>query len=178
MTHDLAQRVFHAAHLTGSFTLRSGATSSTYFDKYQFEADPVLLRDICSGLVPLIPGGTQVLCGLELGGVPIATVLSQLTGLPTAYLRKQAKTYGTCRFAEGADLHGRRICLVEDVVSSGGAILDMAELLRADQITVSHALCVIDRETGGRQTLAAQEIELHALLTQTAVTAANTENSP
>ncbi len=178
MTQELAERIHRAAHLSGSFTLRSGAKSAVYFDKYQFEADPVLLRDICQALAPLIPDGTEVLCGLELGGIPIATVLSQLTGLPTAYLRKQAKTYGTCRFAEGPNLYGRRICLVEDVVSSGGAILDMAKLLREDQITVSHAICVIDRESGGPEALAQQGIELRALLTLTTATAAKTENAP
>ena len=87
--------------------LRSGVVSNEYFDKYRFEADPVLLRDIAAALVPLVPAGTEALAGLELGGVPIATVLSQLTGIPAYFVRKEAKTYGTCQLAEGGDVDGR-----------------------------------------------------------------------
>ena len=95
------------SHITGEFVLRSGVTSTEYFDKYRFEADPALLRDIAAALVPLVPDGTEVLAGLELGGVPIATVLSQLTGIPAAFVRKEAKTYGTCQLAEGGDRRGQ-----------------------------------------------------------------------
>jgi len=71
--------------------------------------------------VPLIPTGTDLLGGLELGGVPLATVVSQLTGIPTVFVRKEAKTYGTCRLAEGADVAGRAVALIEDVITTGGA---------------------------------------------------------
>src|SRR5437016_3235209 len=98
---DLGRRIFEACHLTGSFRLRSGTVSHEYFDKYLFEADPVLLREIALAMAPQIPPETQVLAGLELGGVPIATLLSQVTGLPCLFVRKQAKEYGTCRVAEG-----------------------------------------------------------------------------
>ena len=99
---DLAAAIYATSHITGEFVLRSGVTSTEYFDKYRFEADPALLRDIAAALVPLVPEGTEVLAGLELGGVPIATVLSQLTGIPATFVRKEAKTYGTCQLAEGA----------------------------------------------------------------------------
>ena len=85
---DLATAIYASSHITGEFVLRSGVTSTEYFDKYRFEADPVLLRDIAAALVALVPEGTEVLAGLELGGVPIATALSQLTGIP-AVLRAQ-----------------------------------------------------------------------------------------
>ncbi len=162
---SLASRIRSAAQLQGTFKLRSGKTSDTYFDKYRFEAAPGLLRDIAEAMAPLIPAGTEVLAGLELGGVPIATVLSQVTGLPTAFLRKEAKAYGTCQYAEGARLEGRRFVLVEDVVSSGGAIIDTLAMLRRDGLDASVALCVIDRQTGGVEALAAQGVELRALLT-------------
>ena len=95
----LASRVHASSHLTGSFRLRSGQTSSEYFDKYLFESDPVLLRTIAEALAPLVPHGVDALAGLELGGVPIATMLSQVTGIPARFVRKEAKTYGTCRLA-------------------------------------------------------------------------------
>jgi orotate phosphoribosyltransferase len=94
---DLAQRVYQASHLTGTFVLRSGATSSEYFDKYRFESDPRLLRELAEAMAGLLPEGADGLAGLELGGVPLATVLSQVTGLPAGFVRKQAKPYGTRR---------------------------------------------------------------------------------
>ena len=125
--------------------LRSGARSTEYFDKYLFESDPALLRAIGEALVPLIPRGTDALAGLELGGIPLATMLSQLTGLPALFVRKEAKTYGTCRLAEGGDVDGRRLTIVEDVVSSGGQVVLSAGDLRERGATVEHAVIVIDR---------------------------------
>jgi orotate phosphoribosyltransferase len=159
----LATRVYDASHLTGTFTLRSGVVSREYFDKYMFESDPVLLRAIAAACVPLVPDGIDALAGLELGGIPIATMLSQLTGLPARFVRKEAKTYGTCRLAEGGELDGQRLCIIEDVVTSGGAILDAAVELRASGAVLGPVICVIDRESGGAEKLAAQGLTLHPL---------------
>jgi orotate phosphoribosyltransferase len=153
------------AKLSGHFTLRSGRTSETYFDKYQFESDPNLLKAIAGELVALIPENTEILAGLEMGGIPVVTVLSQITGLPAAFLRKEPKSYGTCRYAEGADLQNKNVVLVEDVVSSGGAILEAVAALRRDGINPVIALCVIDRQTGGRESLGRSGIELRSLYT-------------
>ena len=87
----LAARIKQCARLTGQFTLRSGRTSDTYFDKYQFEADPHLLRAIADEMVRLVPPDTEVLAGLEMGGIPIVSLLSQATGLPAAFIRKEPK---------------------------------------------------------------------------------------
>jgi orotate phosphoribosyltransferase len=160
---EVASRVRRCALLTGTFTLRSGAVSDTYFDKYQFESDPLLLRDVAALMQPLIPAGTDVLAGLELGGIPLVTVLGQLTGLPTAFLRKSAKAYGTARHAEGPDLLGRRVTLIEDVVTSGGAILEQLALLRGAGIQPLAVACVVDRDSGGGAALAAAGLPLHAL---------------
>jgi orotate phosphoribosyltransferase len=161
----LAARIRHCAKLKGRFVLRSGSVSDTYFDKYQFEADPVLLRDIAVEMAALVPSETQVLAGLELGGIPIVTVLSQVTGLPAAFIRKHPKEYGTCRYAEGASFAGKRFVLVEDVVSSGGAIIDAVSKLKLDGFVPDAALCVIDRGSGGAEALAAQNLTLVALYT-------------
>jgi orotate phosphoribosyltransferase len=162
---SLAARIRRCAKLTGEFVLRSGKVSNTYFDKYQFESDPTLLHDIALQLKTLVPNGTQVLAGLEMGGIPVVTMLSHATGLPAAYIRKQPKEHGTRRYAEGADLAGKRFVLVEDVVSSGGAIIDAMTLLKADGLVPTAALCVIDRSTGGREALASHGLPLHALFT-------------
>jgi orotate phosphoribosyltransferase len=160
---ELARRIYDVAHLTGTFTLRSGAVSDEYFDKYLFEADPRLVRVIADALVPLVPAGTEALAGLELGGVPLAVMLSQVTSLPTLFVRKEAKTYGTCRLAEGGELDGRRVTVVEDVVTSGGQIVTSCGDLRDRGAVVEHALCVIDREAGGPEALADIGVELRSL---------------
>ena len=161
---DLAARVQAVSHLTGQFTLRSGLTATEYFDKYRFEADPVLLDEIARQMAALVPAGTEVLAGLEMGGIPVVTALGRHTGLPCAFVRKQAKSYGTCRLAEGADVAGRRVLVVEDVVTSGGQIVLSTADLRGLGAQVSEALCVIDRGQGGSEALAAEGIRLLSLL--------------
>lgn len=163
MGSELAAAINDVAHLTGSFRLRSGATATEYFDKYQFEARPDLLARIAEAMAPLVPEDTEVLAGLELGGVPVATALSLHTGIPAAFVRKAAKTYGTQRLAEGADIDGRRVLVVEDVVTSGGQIVLSARDLRAFGASVTTAVCVIDRESGGREALTELGVELRPL---------------
>jgi orotate phosphoribosyltransferase len=162
---ELAARIHAAAHLEGTFRLRSGLLASEYFDKYRFESDPVLLRDIAERAATRIPAGTEGLAGLELGGVPIATALSLLTGLPAYFVRKEAKKYGTERLVEGGDVDGLHLLVVEDVVTSGGQVIMSTDDLRAVGVVVTDALCVIDRESGATATLAASGVTLHSLFT-------------
>ena len=159
----LAQRVGGLCRLTGEFTLRSGQRTNTYFDKYLFLADPALLREIVALLVPLVPTGTEVLAGVELGGVPIATALSSATGLPLCMVRKAAKTYGTAKLAEGADVDGKRVLIVEDVISTGGQVVASTEELRALGAHVDRVVCVIDRSEGEHALLSDARLELSAL---------------
>ena len=168
----LAARVRATALLTGSFVLRSGRTSTEYFDKYRFEADPVLLAEIVTALAPLVPAGAELLAGLELGGVPLATLLSAKTGLPARFVRKKAKEYGTRQIAEGGDFTGRHVVLVEDVVTSGGAVLDATRVLREQGAVVQHVLCVIDRQEGGAERLAELGLALYPVLTRAQLDAA------
>ncbi|MGH9107699.1 MAG: orotate phosphoribosyltransferase [Acidimicrobiales bacterium] len=145
----LARLVQEACYLQGHFVLRSGQTADFYFDKYLFESDPRLLRAIAELAAPMVPEGTEVLAGLELGGVPISTALSLLTGLPQVLVRKQAKAHGTAKLAEGPDVAGRRLTIVEDVVTTGGQVVMSAEQLRARGAIVGPVLCVIDRRPPG-----------------------------
>jgi orotate phosphoribosyltransferase len=166
--HALAKRIYDTAHITGDFLLRSGVRSTEYFDKYLFEADPDLLKHIALSLVDLMPKGVDALAGLEMGGIPIATMLSQLTGLPVLFVRKNAKEYGTCKIAEGGQVRGRKLLIVEDVVTSGGAILEAAKALRAEGAELAQVICVIDRESGGgTANLAKAQLELKPLFTMT-----------
>jgi orotate phosphoribosyltransferase len=171
---ELARRVYDAAHLTGTFTLRSGVTSNEYFDKYRFEADPGLLHSIAAAMAPMVPLGIDALAGLEMGGIPLATMLSQVTGLPARFVRKEAKTYGTCQLAEGGELAGLTLLIVEDVVTSGGAILGAVRELRARGAVAERVVCVIDRESGGVEKLAQEDLALDALFTMSELKAAAT----
>ena len=161
---ELAQAINQISRLKGFFKLRSGVISDTYFDKYLFESDPGLLRVICEEMAKLVPAGTEVLAGLELGGIPVVTVLSQLTGIPAAFIRKKAKPYGTAKYAEGAELTGRNVVIIEDVVSSGGAIIDALQKLNGDGVYPTTIICVIDRQTGGAENLRALGYELLSVL--------------
>ncbi len=169
---SLAARVNAVARLTGTFTLRSGRTATEYFDKYRFEADPALLAEIAAAMEPLVPPGTEVLAGLELGGVPIATALSLRTGLPAAFVRKQAKTYGTAQLAEGTDVAGRQVLVIEDVITTGGQVVISTGDLRALGARVDHVLCAIDRSDDHGATLAEHGLTMHAVLTKADLDAA------
>jgi orotate phosphoribosyltransferase len=166
----LATAIASVVTLHGQFTLRTGATATEYFDKYRFESDPALLRVVAVHLASLIPAETEMLAGLELGGVPIATAVALLTGLALVFVRKRARDYGTCQLAEGASVAGRRLLVVEDVVTSGGQVVASTADLRQLGAIVSDALCVIDREAGGSSTLAAVGITLHSLFTKSGLT--------
>lgn len=168
----LARDVDACCRLTGEFVLRSGQVSHEYFDKYLFEARPELLERVVAQLVALVPPGTELLGGLELGGIPLATVLSAKTGLPTAFVRKQAKAYGTRKLAEGLDVAGRRVTLVEDVVTTGGAVREATVALRGYGATVEHVLCAIDRSPHGEHPLADVGLELRSVLTKADLDAA------
>jgi orotate phosphoribosyltransferase len=163
---SLARDIDTRCRLTGDFLLRSGQRATEYFDKYLFEADPQLLARVVEEMAALLPEGTEVLGGLELGGVPIATVLSQRTGLPTVFVRKKAKEYGTCKLAEGADVAGRRVTLIEDVITTGGAVRDATRELRAAGAVVEVVLCAIDRSADAENPLADVGLEVRSVLTK------------
>ena len=163
---ELARDIDRTCRLTGSFTLRSGQTATEYFDKYLFESDPRLLRRVAEAMQPLVPTDTDLLGGLELGGVPLATMISSLTGIPALFVRKQAKAYGTRRLAEGADVAGRRITIVEDIVTTGGAVRDATRALRASGAIVEKAVCAIDRSPHPGTALTDIDLTTVALLTR------------
>lgn len=169
----LARSILKACYLTGNFKLRSGKTSTEYFDKYRFESQPELLKAIAKELKTLIPKSTQILAALEMGGIPVATALSLETGIPVVFVRKKAKSYGTCRIAEGMPtLEGMEICIVEDVITTGGQVVMSTEDLRALGAKVSNAVCVISRQQGGEDNLKSAGLKLVSLFTNDQLKAA------
>lgn len=173
----LAHDIDACCRLTGEFTLRSGQVSNEYFDKYLFESDPALLARVVDQLIPLLPDDTDLLGGLELGGVPMVTVLSARTGRPALFVRKHAKTYGTLKLAEGPAVEGRRVTLVEDVITTGGAVRDATTALRAAGAVVELVLCAIDRSPAGAGPLADLGVEVRSVLTKRDLDAVRTRTA-
>ena len=168
---ELAKKIYQASHLTGTFKLRSGQISDEYFDKYLFTSDPKLLAEITNQMAKLIPAGTEVLAGLEMGAIPLATALSLKTGLPVSFVRKQAKEYGTSKFAEGAEVKNKQVCIIEDVVTTGGQIVLSATDLKTLGARIKYVLCVIERDPKSREILGKEGLELRSLFTMEELTA-------
>jgi orotate phosphoribosyltransferase len=163
---DLARALREHAYLEGDFVLRSGRRSKYYLDKYLFETRPEVLGPLGEAIAEAAreaePGAVR-LAGPELGAVALAASASLASGLPFLIVRKEAKDYGTARRLEGAFEEGELVCLVEDVVTSGGAAVQSAEALREAGLEVRNAVCVVDREEGGVEALAREGVRLRAL---------------
>ncbi|MEU7765013.1 phosphoribosyltransferase family protein [Nocardia sp. NPDC049190] len=174
---DLAERIRAAAIQRGKFILSCGDTLDEYFDEYGLAADPILLNDVAHALARNLPRRTDSVVAMALGGVPFAVAVSAISGLHTNFFRPSPKSYGTRRQIEGRSVDGSRVVLVDDVVRSGAQALRAAELLQDAGATVVAALCVLDRELGGRERLAQCGIELHALLTPATLYALGSERT-
>ncbi|MFD5696517.1 orotate phosphoribosyltransferase [Streptomyces lasiicapitis] len=173
----LAARIAETACVNGPFILGEGRVLASYFDEYRMAADPRLLGDVADAMQVLIPEGAEVLAGVELGGVPLVVALSAATGLPATFLRRLPKRYGSQQQIEGADVAGRRVALVDDVIRSGGQLLAMARMLRIAGASVPDALCVLERPMGGRPLLEKHGVTLHSLLTDADLPAPHLEPS-
>jgi len=163
---ELKLALREAAYLEGDFVLRSGKRSRYYLDKYRFETRPDLLaalgERIARAVAQFEPEAVR-LAGPELGAVALAAAGSLASGLPFVIVRKAAKEYGTSNRLEGVYDDGDCVCLVEDVVTSGGALLDAVAALRDAGLTVRTAVCVVDREEGGADALARQAVRLRPI---------------
>jgi len=169
LTDDELKRALREhAYLEGDFVLRSGKRSRYYLDKYRFETRPELLRALGQRIVAVVrdhePEAMR-LAAPELGAVTLATVASLDSGLPFLIVRGSAKEYGTMNRIEGVFEAGERVCLLEDVVTSAGALLEAVEALREAGLVVRTAVCVVDREEGGGEALARESVALRPLFT-------------
>jgi orotate phosphoribosyltransferase len=163
---DLKAALVEHAYLEGDFVLRSGRRSRYYLDKYRFETQPELLRElgerIASAVKELEPDAIRLACPV-LGAVVLAASASMASGLPFVIVRDAAKEYGTANRIEGAFEQGERVCLIEDVVTSGGALTETVEALREAGLECRTAVCVVDREEGGVDALARLGVRLEPL---------------
>jgi orotate phosphoribosyltransferase len=169
LTHaELGRALREAAYLEGDFVLRSGRRSNYYLDKYRFETRPDLLRALGDAIAAAVrehePEAVR-LAGPELGAVALAAAGSLASGLPFLIVRSKAKEYGTANRIEGVYEEGELVCLVEDVVTAGGAALEAVEAVRQAGLRVETAVCVVDREEGGHDALARRAVRLRPLFT-------------
>jgi orotate phosphoribosyltransferase len=163
---ELREALVEAAYLEGDFVLRSGKRSSFYFDKYRFETRPDLLAPIGERIAAVVrehePEAVR-LAAPALGGVVLAAAAALVSGLPFLMVRDAAKEYGTANRIEGPFEEGENVCFVEDVVTSGGALLEAIGAAREAGLVVRTAVCVVDREEGGADALARQAVRLRPL---------------
>lgn len=162
---SLARRIAEVALLRGTFTLRSGRTSSFYLDKYLFSTQPEILRDLGVLFAARVPTGTTRLAGAELGGIPLVTAASMASGLPCIFVRNARKEYGTAKQLEGVVGPADRVVLVEDVATTGGQALEAAKVVNATGAVVTHVIATIDRLEGARENIEREAIAFEALFT-------------
>ena len=168
----LAAEIAAASLLRGSFTLRSGRTSSYYLDKYRFSTRPAILRRLAPLFAEVIEqidkvqGPVTRLAGAELGGIPLVTVASLQTDLPSIFVRNAKKDYGTAKQVEGQVNEGDLVVFVEDVATTGGQALEAVEILKGLGAKVPAIISVIDRQEGARENIEAAGLAFHALFTK------------
>ena len=167
MTHEeLGALLVDRALLEGDFVLRSGRRSSWYLDKYRFETEPEILRALGVRLANATrehePEAVR-LAGPALGAVALAASAAMVSDLPFIIVRGETKEYGTAKRIEGPFERGELVCLIEDVVTSGGALAEAVSALRDEGLVVRNAVCVVDREEGGSDALARLGVRLRAL---------------
>lgn len=169
---QLASAIADASLLRGEFTLRSGRKSSYYLDKYRFSTQPTILRQLGPMFAQIVEqvsedhGRVVRLAGAELGGIPLVTVASLETGLPSIFVRNAKKDYGTAKQVEGTVNEGDVVVFVEDVATTGGQALEAVEVLRSLGARVPAIISVIDRQEGARENIEGAGVAFHALFTR------------
>lgn len=163
---ELGALLVDRALLEGDFVLRSGRKSTWYLDKYRFETEPEILRALGERLAEVAaehePEAIR-LAAPALGAVALAASAAMASGLPFIIVRGETKEYGTANRIEGPFREGELVCLLEDVVTSGGALGEAVSVLRDEGLVVRNAVCVVDREEGGSDALARLGVRLRPL---------------
>jgi len=166
MTREqLAKRISELALLRGDFTLRSGRKSNYYLDKYRFETQPDVLRGIGKLLATYVTPDIDRLAGPELGAVALAAAASMECGKPFVLIRNRKKDYGTSKQIEGVLNPGERVLIIEDVLTTGGQVLESVASLREAGAIVERIVAIIDRQEGARANIEGAGLKFDALFT-------------
>jgi orotate phosphoribosyltransferase len=162
---DLAKRIADVSLLRGEFTLRSGRKSNYYLDKYRFETQPDILAALGKLFAERITTRVDRIAGAELGAVPLAAAAAIASGKPCLFIRNQKKDYGTAKQLEGLLNPGDTVMIVEDVLTTGGQVLEAAKTLEAAGAKIDRIVAVIDRLEGARQNIESAGYVFEALFT-------------
>jgi orotate phosphoribosyltransferase len=162
---ELAKRIAEVSLLRGEFTLRSGRKSNYYLDKYRFETQPDVLRELGKMFAERISPAVNRIAGAELGAVSLAAAASMASGKPFVIVRNQKKDYGTSKLVEGILEAGETVMIVEDVLTTGGQVLEAVKSLEQAGAKVDKIVAVIDRMEGARENIEKAGVKLEALFT-------------
>jgi orotate phosphoribosyltransferase len=162
---QLAHRIAEVALLRGEFTLRSGRKSNFYLDKYRFETQPDILRELGRMLAEHVTPDTQRLAGPELGAVPLAAAAAMASGIPAIFVRNQKKEYGSNKQIEGVYNAGEIVIIIEDIMTTGGQVVEAAKTLEAAGLKVKKIVGIIDRLEGARQNIESAGYVFESLFT-------------
>lgn len=150
----------------GKFKLKSGIESPFYIDLRLITSYPILLKSIAEELWRKISAiDFEVICGVPLTAIPMATALSLNQNIPMIMRRKEVKEHGTKKVIEGVFRPGQRCVIVEDLITSGISILETVDPLKREGLIVKDVVLLIDREQGGCENLQERNINLHAVMT-------------
>jgi uridine monophosphate synthetase len=163
---ELAIRLFEAGCVKfGSFTLASGKTSPIYIDLRRLVSFPDLFSRVASAYAEASkPLSFDLVSGVPYAALPISAVAALKLGKGLIYPRKEPKTHGTGQAIEGVFTPGQVALLYEDVITSGGSILTAAATLRTAGLIIQDVVVLVERSQGGRESLLAEGINLHAIL--------------
>lgn len=154
MTREqLVARIAQVALLRGEFTLRSGRKSNYYLDKYRFETQPDVLEAMGKMFATRVAKNVDRIAGAELGAVPLAAVTSIACGKPCVFIRNQKKEYGTAKQIEGELKPGETVMIVEDILTTGGQVIEAAQSLKDAGAKIDRIVAVIDRMEGARENI-------------------------
>lgn len=133
----------------GQFTLRSGQLSEIYFDLRRLITNPILLSQIVDLYINTYQINPTIhsVCAVPYAAVPMATVYSQHTGCKMIMLRKEKKEYGTKKMIEGDYQTNDQIILLDDVISTGGSLIESINELEKAKLVINQIIVLIDRRT-------------------------------
>jgi len=163
---ELIKRIKETAYLEGDFTLRSGAKSKYYLDKYLFETCPDILAALGEEFAKRVTDDVNLIAGAELGGVALAAATALATGKNWIIVRNSKKGYGTGKLIEGRLNAGDIVLLVEDIATTGGQVLEAARVITGAGAIVKKIVCVIDRKQGAAENIADAGYKFESILTK------------
>ena len=164
---ELVAKIKEAAYLEGTFVTRSGKTTSYYIDKYQFETRPDILEPLGQELAKLFPDPDSYdrIAAPELGAVPIASVVSIVVKKPFVIIKKATKEYGTSKLIEGFYKAGESVVMLEDIMTTGGAVLRACEIAEQAGLNVNGIIGIVNREEGAIENIQSAGYNVKALMT-------------